>query len=348
MIRFIKKFLKEELMARLASDSKLGFYPTSIVTIEKVIDKCIAFPEKKVVALDSCCGEGEALSFIGDNYGCITYGVEIEEERAKNAASRVNILLNADALSGVRKSNTWVGLNFLNPPYGESFSGRLEIDFVERWGLTTTIGGVLILVINPSSANEDMAKALQKQGYKPVASFFDEENIDYQKYGQFFIVLHRQLQNFRSDIEKFTGLFQNPISINSDVDFEKISIKTGVMPDLFKEIEIPRWKIEEQLLKSKLKKVFFDELRQALFVNSSIEHPNDGQSAILIASGALNKKLTLADGTSIILKGTSSKKKVATAQSDDKGEISKVKLVDHYQTVVYGLDLTHGQFVKYG
>lgn len=336
-------------MARLASDSKLGFYPTDTKTVGKVIDKCITFPQNKtVVTLDSCCGEGEALAFIKNTYGCIAYGVELEEERAKLASTHnFKALLNADALSGVRKSNTWAGLNFLNPPYGESFNGRLEIDFVERWGLVTAIGGVLILVINQSSASEEMAKALQKQGYKPVASFYDENNSDYQKFGQFFIVLHRQLQNFRSEIEGFMNLFQNPINIDLDIDFEKISIKTGVFPELFKEIEIPRWKIEEQLLKSKLKKIFFDELRQASLVNSSIEHPNEGQSAILIASGALNKKLTLADSTEVILKGTSSKEKLATAQRDEKGDVNKVKLVDHYQTVVYGLDLTHGQFVKF-
>lgn len=68
---------------------------------------------------------------------------------------------------------------------------------------------------------------------------------------------------------------------------------------------------------------------------------------LLIASGALNKKLTLADSTEVILKGTSSKEKLATAQRDEKGDVNKVKLVDHYQTVVYGLDLTHGQFVKF-
>ncbi|MBW6487500.1 DUF6094 domain-containing protein [Sulfurimonas sp.] len=337
-------------MARLACETKMGYYPTSTKTIQKVIDKTISFPEDKVVyALDCCAGEGEAIDFIGSTYNCKTFAVELDDNRAKVAvAKHINKVLNADALSGVRKSNHWVGLNFLNPPYDVSASGtRLELDFIERWGLTTSIGGALILVINPSSADDKMTEKLRLQGYRPVVSFYDPENEDYKNYGQFFMVLHQQLPNFRASLEKFYSLFENPLNINDDIDFEKISIKTGAEPQLFKEIELPRWKVEEHLAKSKLKKVFFDELRQASMINSSIEHPNEGQAAILIASGALNKKLTLADGTEVILKGTSTKEKTQSAQTNDDGIVDKVKLVDHYKTVVYGLSLTHGQFVKY-
>jgi hypothetical protein len=337
-------------MARLACDTKMGFYPTSTKTIKKVIDKTIQFPENKsVYTLDCCCGEGEAIEFIGKKYNCKTYAVELDENRAKTATKRsIDKLLNADALNGVRKSNHWVGLNFLNPPYSFSASGtRLELDFIERWGLTTAIGGVLMLVINPSSADEKMATALRSQGYNPVISFFDPENEDYKKFGQFFMLFKQELPNFRASIEKFYGLFQSPLNINDDIEFEKLSIRTGANPEMFKEIDMPRWKVEQHLAKSKLKKVFFDELRQANMLNSSIEHPNDGQAAILIVSGALNKKLTLANGDEVILKGTSTKEKKANSQMDENGNVSSVKLVDHYKTVVYGLNLTHGQFVKF-
>lgn len=336
-------------MARLACETKMGFYPTSVQTIKKVIDKTIEFPEKSVFALDCCAGEGEAIEFIGKEYGCNTFAVELDENRAKVASSReIGKVLNSDALSGIRKSNHWVGLNFLNPPYDLDAQGnRLELEFVERWGLTTAIGGVLILVINPSSADDKMAEALRKQGYRPMFSFYDEHNDDYKKFGQFFLVFQQQLPNFRASLEKFYSLFENPISINSDFEIEKILIKTGVKPEMFKEIDTPRWKVEEQLAKSKLKKVFFDELRQASMLNSSIEHPNQGQAAILIASGALNKKVTLANGDEVILKGTSTKERKSSGQMDDSGNISTVKLTDHYKTVVYGLNLTHGQFVKY-
>jgi len=337
-------------MARLACETKMGFYPTEVLSIQKVIDKTISFPEsKEIYALDCCAGEGEAIEMIGAKYICKTYAVELDEKRAKTATSRnIDVVLNADALNGVRKSNNWVGLNFLNPPYDISASGsRLELDFIERWGLTTAIGGVLILVINPSSADEKMAEKLRLQGYRPMFSFYDPNNADYKNYGQFFIILQQQLPNFRASIGKFLSLFENPLDITNDIEIEKIAIKTGVQPQMFKEIEVPRWKIEKHLAKSKLKKVFFDELRSANLLNSSIEHPNEGQAAILIASGALNKKLQLSNGDEVILKGTSTKEKKQIEQMNDNGNVDSVKLIDHYKTVVYGLNLTHAQFVKY-
>ncbi len=82
-------------------------------------------------------------------------------------------------------------------------------------------------------------------------------------------------------------------------------------------------------------------------LNSSIEHPNEGQAAILIASGALNKQLTLSDGNVVILKGTSTKFQKESPQIGNSGNVETVKLIDSYKTVVYGLSITHGQFVKY-
>jgi sirohydrochlorin cobaltochelatase len=61
----------------------------------------------------------------------------------------------------------------------------------------------------------------------------------------------------------------------------------------------------------------------------------------------LNKTISLANGDRIILKGTSSKFETELPQTDTDGNITTVKLLDNYKTVVYGLNLTHGQFVKY-
>ncbi len=337
-------------MARLACETKMGFYPTEIKSIQKVLNKTVSFPEdREVYALDCCAGEGEAIEFIGNNYGCKTYAVELNKKRAKVATNKnIDVVLNADAINGVRKSNHWVGLNFLNPPYDTNASGgRLEFDFIERWGLTTAIGGVLVLVINPSAADEKMAEKLRIQGYRPMYSFYDADNADYKNYGQFFIVLQQQLPNFRASVDKFLSLFENPLDINSDIEVDKIKIKTGLPPQMFKEINMPRWKIEKHLKQSKLKEMFFSELKQAVVANNSIEHPNDGQAAILIASGVLNKVLKLKDGE-VILKGTVTKEqKEYVQQNAETAQIAGVKLVDHYKTVIYGLNLTHAQFIKY-
>ncbi len=337
-------------MARLANESKMGFYPTSVKTIKKVIDKTITFPENKTIfSLDCCCGEGEAIEMIGAEYGCKTFAVELDKHRSQVAEKRdITKVLNADALQGVRKSNHWVGLNFLNPPYDtDSSNKRMELNFIERWGLATAIGGVLILVINPSSADAEMAKKLQIQGYNPLASFYDEDNEDYQKYQQFFIILKKQLPNFRASMSKFESAFENPISINSEIDFEKTTIRTGAVPSMFKEINVPRWKIEEMLEESTVNDSFFKKLKYVDNITSSIEHPNDGQAAILISSGVLNKAITLKNGDKVLFKGQSTKYIRNIEQANSYGEVTQVKASEAYKTVLYGLDLTHAEFFKY-
>lgn len=336
-------------MARLASDAKMGFYATSPETVKMIIERTMDIKENTFV-VDSCAGEGEMIEMFRKEYGCYNFAVELNEDRARAASERdIMRVLNADAINGVRKSTKWAGLNFLNPPYGVGADGeRLELRFVERWGNTTVEGGVMMLVINPSSADEDMAKKLILSGYKPYWSVYDPENEDYKRFGQFFIILKRVRENFRADLDEFMAVLENPISLDEWEEVEKISPKAGMPPQMFKEIDLPQWKMHEYLSRSSLKKAFFDNLRKGSFVGGSIEHPNEGQAAILIASGKLNKQTKLADGDEIILKGTVKKHRVDKAQMDEStGEITKVKRMDAYQTVVYGLKLPQGLFVKY-
>lgn len=269
-------------MARLMSDAKKGFYPTSIETVKKIIDKTIIFNEtKQTTVVDSCAGEGEVIDFIANNYGCRAYACELDKYRAqKTATKNVVKLLNADALFGVSKNTWWAGINFLNPPYGlDSNGNRLENSFVQTWGGVTARNGALILVINSSSLNKDMAETLRKQGYKLICSVYDEENEDYKNYEQFIMVFQRIGNTFREKIEKVLNAFEDKIEIN-DLDIEKITISSGASPEYFREFNIPKWKIEQAMKNSTLYKQFEDEIKSQDYSTSSIESPNDGQAAL--------------------------------------------------------------------
>lgn len=338
-------------MARLASDAKMGFYPTDTNTIKKVIDKTIEFPKNKVHALDCSAGDGEAIEFIANEYNCDAFAVELDKYRAMALEKRnITKSLNADALHGVRKSNTWAGINFMNPPYGtNSFNERLELDFVKRWGGATSRGGILILVVNPSCIEENMIRALRMQGYKAVGSFYDENNQDYKKFKQRFILLQRIALNFRDSLENILNALENPKNIDDEFEFEKIKITTGGKPEMFNEFQVPEWKLKRDLENSSgFKKSFFQNLRSSKIATTSIELPNEGQSAILIAGGALNKKITLKNGDKVILKGTCKKivHEIITElpTTDDEGT---VKVRESYKTVIYGLNLSKGIFQKF-
>lgn len=205
----------------------------------------------------------------------------------------------------------------------------------------------MMLVINPSSVSTDIAKKLILQGYTPYFSVYDPDNEDYKRFGQFFIVMKRVRENYRHDLHSFMDVFRNPVSID-DLQLETPLIpKAGIPPQMFKEIDVPYWKLQEMLSRSPIKKTFFDELRKGTLEGGSIEIPNDGQAAILIAAGKLNKKIQLVNGEEVILKGTVKKETVMRSDMDDKGEISSAKRTDVYSTVVYGLSLTRGCFIKY-
>lgn len=328
-------------MARLASDAVMGYYPTNITSIKKVIDMSLDIqPRTKIV--DPCCGEGEALASFR-NYDCDLYGVELDIIRSQKAATQIEHLLNADAIYGVRRSLGWAGLVFLNPPYGVNFEGqRLELQFIQNWGnVVRPNGGALVLVINPSSADETMAKALRSQGLVPILSVYDPNSEDYQKFGQFFIVFRREAFGYRHPFEEILEALENPSEIGA-VECEKHTPLLGDVPKMFRESEFPRWKLDALYEKSNLHQKLTTMMKTTHIGCGSIETPNEGQSALLIASGVLDKEI---DG--LVLKGTVEKFQVAASIDNDNGELSKVKMIDCYRTVVIGLDTRTFEFVKY-
>lgn len=337
-------------MARLASDAKKGFYPTSTQTVKKIIDKTILFKEdRETVVVDSCSGEGEVLDFISNNYPCRSYAVELDEYRAKTAKNKnIAKVLNGDALYGVQKNTWWAGLNFLNPPYGTDSEGnRLEIQFVRAWGGVTSRMGVMILVISPSSNNDDMADILSKQGYKLICSVYDKDNEDYKSFGQYFLILQR-IKNLREDKKKILNSFENKIEI-SELEIEKVEITTGASPQTFREYSVPKWKIDEAIIGSDIKEIFKDSVQSSAFSSSAIEQPNDGQAAILIASGIIDDVVELkieGEMEEVILKGTVFKYQNTRETYDDMGNVKGIIESDAYKTELYALSLTKGEYIK--
>jgi predicted RNA methylase len=332
-------------MARLASEAKLAYYPTDTKTLKAVVDRFLTIPENANV-FDPCCGAGEAVAvFRRCNSSSILYGIELDEKRAIAASKRLDNVLNAEAIWGVRKANEWAGLLFLNPPYGTNALGdRLEFNFVERYGLTVAIGGAMILVINPSSANEKMAREIINQGFQIVASVFDPNNKDYKNFKQFFVVLKRIDKKFRADLQRFQALAWNPIDIDDvSPSIEPIEVLPGIAPHTFKEIVLPEWKLDDLLAKSKLNKRFDSLMSSAQGAQTSIESPNDGQAALLVVSGALGNKGV----AGWQLKGQVIKAQKNVCDYNEEGKIAAYKVRETYKTVLYGFNPKTLQFARF-
>ncbi|MYL35457.1 hypothetical protein GLW08_20350 [Pontibacillus yanchengensis] len=135
-------------MARIASQSKGGFYATPLTEIEKVLPH-MQFEQEDDESLfniiDPCAGEGEALERfmnqgIRQQADIMAYGVELEESRAKTASTILDYTLN-ESYSNVRTERKF-GMMWLNPPYDEIFNERTELRFLRT--LTSKSKGLLI------------------------------------------------------------------------------------------------------------------------------------------------------------------------------------------------------------
>ena len=164
-------------MARLASQAKAGFFPTpeSVVSLLKTK---ISF-EKDARALDPCCGYGNTLSRLASP-DTITYGVELDHQRATKAKSQLFKAVWGDALTEARVSTQSFGLLYLNPPYDTAINSddnsdrRLEHQFLRTYIRTLQIGGILVFVI-PYYVLKHCARTLARNFKLQVVGFPDED-----------------------------------------------------------------------------------------------------------------------------------------------------------------------------
>lgn len=134
-------------MARLASQSKLGYYATPLEVVRH-IRQCLTF-EEGCRLLDPCCGEGEALALIAQGNPVKTYGIELERDRLTKAQHALQHVLWGDALREITVSSGF-DLLYLNPPYdfeeGEAQNQRLEYRFLMKFRRALSHTGMIIMI----------------------------------------------------------------------------------------------------------------------------------------------------------------------------------------------------------
>ncbi|WP_103108546.1 DUF6094 domain-containing protein [Brevibacillus reuszeri] len=132
-------------MARIASESKGGFYATPEKEMQLVASRLRIEEAGEFNFYDPCCGKGVALRILSDHLSTpdskvITYGVELEKERAEEARNILHHVLQ-DGYENVRTEDHFSAL-YLNPPYDDGFGERIETSFLRR--LTNKSTNVLV------------------------------------------------------------------------------------------------------------------------------------------------------------------------------------------------------------
>jgi hypothetical protein len=132
-------------MARLASIEKAGFYPTPPEETDIICSRLTAEPWSNIAILDPCCGEGIALERMANSLQAqgadvVSYGVELEEGRAKEAQNHLNQAICSPYEDAIITPQAFSFL-WLNPPYMHFGDERAEVVFLRD--LTDPVKGKL-------------------------------------------------------------------------------------------------------------------------------------------------------------------------------------------------------------
>ncbi len=159
-----------EIMARLASDSKGGYYPTPPKEMDLVLRKLsIKQNVQGFSVLDPCCGTGAALEQMANKFSdrgtkIKTYGVELEQSRAMEAVFTLDHVI-SDGYENLR-TQPYFSCLFLNPPYQDGFDERVETTFLRvLTGQSKNVlqeNGILVFII-PQHVLKDCAGVLSSR-----------------------------------------------------------------------------------------------------------------------------------------------------------------------------------------
>ncbi len=193
-------------MARLAAQEKGEYYPTPLSIATHIANLLHVKPQrnKPVVRLfDPCAGKGEALARIAQilrghhpDIQVQTWGVEINPQRAAEAAERLDLVIPAPFEVVGWKPFRWgvASLLFLNPPYDFSQASgyrRMEHYFLDKATPSLEPGGLLVYIVPVSAIDWQMVHFLW-QWYEDIQAYrFPDEDGLFDQFKQVVILARR-------------------------------------------------------------------------------------------------------------------------------------------------------------
>lgn len=187
------------VVGRLMNNIRLGYYPTDPANIALIL-RGVHFPEGMVTnLLDPCCGCGKALRQIAEGNGCYTYGVELDENRAEEAQTRLHRVGFGSFFHSTISQEAF-HLLFLNPPYLSVLNksggrARHEKRFLIESLPCLAYGGLLIYIIPYYRLTPDICRVLMDNfDDLSVWRFTDKEFRRFKQIAVFGMRKHRDVE----------------------------------------------------------------------------------------------------------------------------------------------------------
>ncbi|MDC3424371.1 SAM-dependent methyltransferase [Aquibacillus sp. 3ASR75-11] len=299
-------------MSHIGNKIRAGFFATPVKQGEYITK--LLNVKGEGAFLDPTCGEGEILkqlssSFQSEDCTITTYGVELDKTRAKTAQENLDHCINAPIESMVI-SNEAVSLLFLNPPYDHTMKG-MDDDNTDRKEWTELVRNVrylkergLMIYIIPSYrfADKKIARYLATHFSNiGVVRFSDEEYDDFKqcifignkksgKHKEF----NQKLYDFLLNMESEDFVRNQVTPVNVMVGKHQWDVPTGPteLKTFYTKLE-NKSNFYEGIKNSKGFSAFMERSKpKQLVIGGNPCLPiNQGQMALLLASGAVNGEI---------------------------------------------------------
>lgn len=302
-------------MARLASNEKMGFYPTpekSLYHIKQFIKA--ENPDNNVTCLDPCCGEGVALNVISTAIGnCYSYGVELDIERAIKSQYIIDKVLQGSIFNAQIKPLGCFGLLYLNPPYESEEGERVEIIFLKhsiRW-LSTK--GLLIFIVPENIFAKSEYREWIGQHFRDI-QIYRLHRDDFPRFKQVVLFGYKR----SSRVEDGEDIQLPPYRHIEDIDEINhyiVPITTGPT----EQFQIKEAVTEEEVHANWLKLITELEKIRGRFFGSNQVNPlfplRKGHLVALLTAGAFDGRIDIPGGF-LVIKGFSERVKFTRTEDD--------------------------------
>ena len=340
-----------------------GYFPTDDATLAGIAAR-LDIGGGDICIFDPCCGTGAALAKLSEHLSacgslCRSFGVELDAERAADASAVLGHVVRADIEDCLLQPKT-VGLLFLNPPYGyanrdqlSSESGRrLEQVFLDRTMHVLQEGGILVLIVPVQSLSDSFARG--------IASRFTELRMyraAVDTYKQ--VVIFGIKPRLRADIGRALAKQQQAMLTQPEnalpIHESAADCCYEVPPSPEKSFRPISFKVEAAGLAGELAALgsqtlwphFGQWFAETLSPDKRRPLCALGQwhAALALAAGQVSGIVTAADGRRLLVKGSTYKTKVTTAEEQygDDGNITvTTTALDRFVPSIRAIDLTVG------
>jgi hypothetical protein len=307
----------------------------------------ISFPVSPFAALDPCCGEGHALAWLVTGTAAITYGIELDHQRADESKARLHNVLRC-GIEETRIQHRSCSLILLNPPYDEltlEEEADAKTERQERAFLRMTMpylipGGVLVYIIPQNRLDRSIARLLASRFER--ISVFRFPDPEYRDFRQIVVFGVRKDKNSLDDqevssLENVPKTALPPLPGKTEIEY---AIPVSAPLTLFRSTLIDPEDLERHMAQSALWKRF-----AVLTTRSELRIPrpplplHSGHLGLLLASGKLNGIVGTGNDMHLV-KGRV--RKIATVFQELKGEVLEERELDRYVVSIKILN-RHGE-----